>query len=97
MIAVLCRLADVERGLPGDPGFLYSNLGFGLLGQGLAHRAGMDYEQLVVTRICDPLHMNITEGTAPFITHLVQHADRPITLKQLGNGQAVIGGGWPAE
>src|SRR5258707_9918477 len=29
--------------------------------------------------------------------HLVQHADRPITLKQLGNGQAVIGGGWPAE
>jgi glycine/D-amino acid oxidase-like deaminating enzyme len=45
----------------------------------------------------DPLHMNITEATAPFITHLVQHADRPITLKQLGNGQAVIGGGWPAE
>jgi glycine/D-amino acid oxidase-like deaminating enzyme len=45
----------------------------------------------------DPLHMNITEGTAPFITHLVQHADRPITLKQLGGGQAVIGGGWPAE
>ena len=47
--------------------------------------------------IGDPLHMNITEGTAPFITHLVQHADRPITLKQLGGGQAVIGGGWPAE
>jgi glycine/D-amino acid oxidase-like deaminating enzyme len=45
----------------------------------------------------DPLHMNITEGTTPFITHLVQHADRPITLKQLGGGQAVIGGGWPAE
>jgi glycine/D-amino acid oxidase-like deaminating enzyme len=47
--------------------------------------------------IGDPLHMNITEGTAPFISHLVQHADRPITLKQLGGGQAVIGGGWPAE
>jgi glycine/D-amino acid oxidase-like deaminating enzyme len=45
----------------------------------------------------DPLHMNITEATAPFIRHLVQHADRPITLKQLGSGQAVIGGGWPAE
>src|SRR4051794_7966728 len=45
----------------------------------------------------DPLHMNITEGTASFITHLVQHADRPITIKQLGGGQAVIGGGWPAE
>jgi glycine/D-amino acid oxidase-like deaminating enzyme len=45
----------------------------------------------------DPLHMNITEGTAPLILHLVQHADRPITLKQLSSGQAVIGGGWPAE
>jgi glycine/D-amino acid oxidase-like deaminating enzyme len=45
----------------------------------------------------DPLHMNITEGTGLFISHLVQHADRPITLKQLGSGQAVIGGGWPAE
>ena len=45
----------------------------------------------------DPLHMNITESAAPFITHLVQHAARPITLKQLGGGQAVIGGGWPAE
>lgn len=51
--------------LPRDIGvkFEYSNLGFGLLGQGLAHRAGMDYEQLVVTRICDPLHMNSTKIT----------------------------------
>ncbi len=51
--------------LPRDIGakFEYSNLGFGLLGQGLAHRAGMDYEQLVVTRICDPLHMNSTRIT----------------------------------
>jgi len=53
--------------LPRDIGvkFEYSNLGFGLLGQGLAHRAGMDYEQLVVTRICDPLHMNSTRITLP--------------------------------
>ena len=51
--------------LPRDIGvkFEYSNLGFGLLGQGLAYRAGMDYEQLVVTRICDPLHMNSTRIT----------------------------------
>jgi serine-type D-Ala-D-Ala carboxypeptidase/endopeptidase len=40
--------------------FEYSNLGFGLLGQVLAHRAGMDYEQLVLTRICQPLGMNST-------------------------------------
>jgi glycine/D-amino acid oxidase-like deaminating enzyme len=45
----------------------------------------------------EPLHMNITEPTGPLIGHLVQHADRPITLKQFGTGQVVIGGGWPAR
>src|SRR5690606_15643113 len=37
------------------------------------------------------------EATAPLIQHLVQHADRMITLKQFGTGQIVIGGGWPAH
>jgi glycine/D-amino acid oxidase-like deaminating enzyme len=45
----------------------------------------------------EPLHMNVTEATAPLIDHLVQHAERMITLKQLGAGQVVIGGGWPAR
>jgi CubicO group peptidase (beta-lactamase class C family) len=40
--------------------FEYSNLGFGLLGIGLAQRAGTDYEKLVVIRICDPLGMSST-------------------------------------
>ncbi|WP_342069272.1 NAD(P)/FAD-dependent oxidoreductase [Yoonia algicola] len=44
----------------------------------------------------EPLHMNITEAAAPCINHLVQHAERSITLKQFGTGQIVIGGGWPA-
>jgi glycine/D-amino acid oxidase-like deaminating enzyme len=44
----------------------------------------------------EPLHMNITESGAPAINHLVQHAERSITLKQFGSGQIVIGGGWPA-
>jgi CubicO group peptidase (beta-lactamase class C family) len=43
--------------------YVYSNLGFGLLGLGLAQRAGMDYEKLVVTRICDPLGMTSTRIT----------------------------------
>ncbi len=43
--------------------YVYSNLGFGLLGLGLAQRAGMDYEKLVVTRICDPLGMSSTRIT----------------------------------
>lgn len=45
----------------------------------------------------EPLHMNITESGAPAIHHLVQHAERSITLKQFGSGQIVIGGGWPAN
>jgi CubicO group peptidase (beta-lactamase class C family) len=40
--------------------FVYSNLGFGLLGQGLARRNGTDYETLVETRICEPLGMKST-------------------------------------
>lgn len=45
----------------------------------------------------EALHMNITDAAEPFMHHLVQHADRPITLKQLANGQLLIGGGWPAH
>jgi CubicO group peptidase (beta-lactamase class C family) len=38
----------------------YSNFGGGLLGHILALKAGMDYETLVMTRICKPLKMNST-------------------------------------
>ena len=44
-----------------------------------------------------PLHMNITEACEQEIDHLVQHAERSLTLKQFGTGQIVIGGGWPAH
>jgi CubicO group peptidase (beta-lactamase class C family) len=45
--------------LPRDIGsqYEYSNLGFGLLGDALARRAGTDYEALVLARICRPLGM----------------------------------------
>jgi glycine/D-amino acid oxidase-like deaminating enzyme len=52
---------------------------------------------LTVPASAEPLHMNITEAGEPIIKHLVQHADRMITLKQLRNGMVVIGGGWPAH
>lgn len=38
----------------------YSNLGFGLLGYVLAQKAGMPYEQLLKTRLLDPLGMRDT-------------------------------------
>jgi serine-type D-Ala-D-Ala carboxypeptidase/endopeptidase len=45
-----------------DPGaqYEYSNLGVGLLGHALALRAGMSYEALVRSRICEPLGMKDT-------------------------------------
>jgi CubicO group peptidase (beta-lactamase class C family) len=43
--------------------YVYSNLGGGLLGHVLAQRAGMDYETLVRSRICDPLGMKSTRIT----------------------------------
>ncbi len=41
----------------------YSNLGVGLLGHALSMRAGMSYEALVKSRICDRLDMNDTRVT----------------------------------
>jgi glycine/D-amino acid oxidase-like deaminating enzyme len=52
---------------------------------------------LKVPSRAEPLHMNITEATEPLIHHMLQHADRQITMKQLAAGQVVIGGGWPAH
>lgn len=45
----------------------------------------------------EPLHMNITEPCEVEIEHLIQHAERSITLKQFRSGQVVIGGGWAAS
>ncbi|HXP73437.1 MAG TPA: FAD-binding oxidoreductase [Stellaceae bacterium] len=67
-------------------------LAAGYGGKALAAQVGVD-----MPAEPEPLHMNITEAAAPFIGHLVQHADRRITLKQLSAGQVVIGGGWPAD
>ena len=41
-------------------GFLYSNLGFGLLGQALSNRAGMSYEALLEQEVTGPLGLNDT-------------------------------------
>ncbi len=48
---------------PADAAFLYSNLGFGLLGYGLSLRAGVPYGQLVATEVTGPLHMSDTGVT----------------------------------
>jgi D-alanyl-D-alanine-carboxypeptidase/D-alanyl-D-alanine-endopeptidase len=45
---------------PADAGFLYSNVGVGLLGQALANRGGLAYAKLLRKEVTDPLGMNDT-------------------------------------
>jgi glycine/D-amino acid oxidase-like deaminating enzyme len=44
----------------------------------------------------NPIHMNVTEPTAPLVKHLVQHVDRFLTMKQAAGGNVIVGGGWRA-
>ncbi|HMJ63237.1 MAG TPA: serine hydrolase domain-containing protein [Bryobacteraceae bacterium] len=48
---------------PASAPFLYSNLGFGLLGQALANRARMKYPELLLNEVVEPLHLNETTIT----------------------------------
>ena len=48
---------------PANAAFLYSNLGFGLLGYGLSLRAGVPYGQLLSNEVTGPLHMSDTGVT----------------------------------
>ncbi|MGA2672637.1 MAG: serine hydrolase domain-containing protein [Terracidiphilus sp.] len=45
---------------PEKPGFLYSNVGFGLLGQALAVRSGLSYPALLKEEVTDPLGLKDT-------------------------------------
>lgn len=53
-------LAKRGVGKRGHPGFTYSNLGVGLLGQALANRTGTTYPKLLQQEIAGPLEMNDT-------------------------------------
>ena len=53
-------LAKHSVAKPDKPAFLYSNLGFGLLGQALSVRAGKPYPQLLKDEVLDPLGMHDT-------------------------------------
>jgi glycine/D-amino acid oxidase-like deaminating enzyme len=45
----------------------------------------------------NPIQLIVTEPTAPLVDHLLAHADRHLSLKQVDNGNLIIGGGWRAE
>lgn len=44
-----------------------------------------------------PLIMNVTEPVAPTIHHLIQHVGKRLTLKQVDDGNVIIGGGWSGK
>lgn len=44
-----------------------------------------------------PLSMNVIERTTRLIPHLVQHASKRLTLKQVSAGNVLVGGGWPSR
>ncbi len=44
-----------------------------------------------------PITMNVTERTDPLVPHLVQNAGRQLSMKQAGDGNVLIGGGWAAR
>jgi D-alanyl-D-alanine-carboxypeptidase/D-alanyl-D-alanine-endopeptidase len=63
------------RRAPGGPP-RYSNLGYGLLGEVLARRAGQGYEQLVEERICRPLGLADTAVSVASPERFAQGHDR---------------------
>ena len=77
---------------PADAGFNYSNLGFGLLGQALANRAGTAYPELLRTEIASPMELKDTIVTLSPEQGGVWHPGivRTISLRMLGNSMR-----WP--
>jgi glycine/D-amino acid oxidase-like deaminating enzyme len=43
------------------------------------------------------LTMNATEAAPPFLGHMIQHIGRRLSMKQLREGNLLIGGGWSAR
>lgn len=71
-----------------DPGsqYEYSNLAAGLLGFVVARRAGMSYEELVRTRICEPLNMRSTTITlTPEMRHRLAPGHHVVGLHTVDN------------
>lgn len=45
----------------------------------------------------NPIQMLVTDPAGKFLPHLLYHAERRMTLKQVANGNVVMGGGTPAK
>ena len=45
----------------------------------------------------NPIQLIVTEPASPMVDRLLAHAERHLTLKQVPNGNLIIGGGWRAR
>ncbi len=88
-------LAKQGVGHPDHTGFLYSNLGFGLLGQALADKAGDSYADLIRRQITGPLDMkDTTIALSPSQqARLVQGYNGAHAKAHVWNFQALAGAG----
>ena len=43
-----------------------------------------------------PIQVSVTEPVGPLVEHLVYSAAGKLTVKQLANGNCIVGGGWPS-
>lgn len=41
--------------------------------------------------------MSVTEKVEPIVPHLIQHVGRKLSMKQVGDGNILVGGGWSAR
>lgn len=60
--------------------------------QKLAAMVGQYVPTYPITQI-----MSVTEHVKPTINHLIQHVGRRLTIKQVHDGNIIIGGGWPGR
>ena len=44
-----------------------------------------------------PLTMNVTDRTRAFLPYLIQHVGRRLSMKQTGDGNIMVGGGWSSR
>lgn len=72
-----------------EPEFEYSNLGFGLLGTALAHRAGLDYADLLEQEVTSPLGLRdttlvLSPEQRRRLIQAYDQANRPVPARDLG-------------
>jgi sarcosine oxidase subunit beta len=82
-------------GIDGVPDDVACGAVLNAAGTGAGEVAAMAHIHLPIFAV--PLSMNVVERSDPLIPHLVQHASESLTVKQVGAGNVLIGGGWPSR